>query len=209
MQYRCVATSIAGFVQQLAVAYVSNGYYFYAVGTIPEGKDPTITDAKILERYDVAVSKWVRSRRKREGLANVHYLRFERFFVIIANHGAHPFFEEEARNLRDVRTHPVRFMGYSIGCRQARGAGEWHASVRISKAAFSSLKARFERLALERSVEELTLTLRRLPFEPYAPVQDQIGILMRAINRRRKQAGLESLAWNAAWRQRRPVRPFD
>jgi len=204
-----VATSVAGFVQQLAVAYVSNGYYFYATGTIPEGKDPKTTDGKILSQYGIAISKWVRSRRKRQGLANVHYLRFGRFFVIIANHGDHRFFEDEARNLRGVRTHPIRFMGYSIGCRQARGGDKWHASVRISKETFSSLKVRFERLALERSVEELTLTLRRLPFEPYAPVQDQIGILVRAINRWRRQAGQEPLAWNAASRQRRPVRPFD
>src|SRR5580658_8259322 len=99
MSYRCVATSVAGFVQQLAVAYVANGYYYYVMGRIPPHKEPEKTDRKILEAYEIAVSKWTRSRRKREGHAGVHYLRYQRFFVIIANHGVHPFFAAEAKNL--------------------------------------------------------------------------------------------------------------
>ena len=34
MEYRCEATSVAGFVQQLAVAYVGRGYLFYVKGEI-------------------------------------------------------------------------------------------------------------------------------------------------------------------------------
>ncbi|MFO1487666.1 MAG: hypothetical protein U1F65_04230 [Verrucomicrobiota bacterium] len=66
MAYRCVATSVAGFVQQLAVGYISNGYYFYVTGVIPEQKDPANTDRKILEGYGIGVSKWIRARRKKE-----------------------------------------------------------------------------------------------------------------------------------------------
>ena len=87
MAYRCVATSVAGFVQQLAVGYVARGYYFYVTGRIPEHKDPVHTDEKIIAQYGIGVSKWVRARRKRQGLANVHYLRYGTFFVIIASHG--------------------------------------------------------------------------------------------------------------------------
>ena len=39
MQYRCKAVSVEGFIQQLAVAYVSRGYLFYVSGKIPESKD--------------------------------------------------------------------------------------------------------------------------------------------------------------------------
>ena len=60
--YRCVATSIEGFVQQLAVGYVTHGYWFYVSGWIPEGKDPLKTDAKLIERYGIDVSKWTRCR---------------------------------------------------------------------------------------------------------------------------------------------------
>ena len=191
MSYRCVATSVAGFVQQLAVGYISNGYYFYAAGLIPPHKDPAKTDAKIVEAYGIDVSKWTRTRRKKGGHANVQYLRYRHFFVIVANQGVHPFFAAEAEILRDFRRQPVSFMGYSIGCRRERGGGEYHASVRINKERFAELKARFLRVAVQRTVEELRSDLRHLSFEPYAPVRVQLCGLVRGINRRRKLAGLE------------------
>ena len=58
--YRYRATSIEGFVQQLAVSYVTHGYWFYVSGWIPQGKDPEKTDAKLIERYGIDVSKWTR-----------------------------------------------------------------------------------------------------------------------------------------------------
>jgi hypothetical protein len=48
MQYRCETTSIAGFVQQVAVSYVANGYWFYVAGCVPQGKDRRALDAKII-----------------------------------------------------------------------------------------------------------------------------------------------------------------
>ena len=208
MAYRCVATSVAGFVQQLAVCYVARGYYFYVLGRIPDLKDPAKTDEKILAQYGIGVSKWVRARRKRSGLANVHYLRYGTFFVLIANHGEQPFFAAEARQLRDVRVSPIRFMGYSIGCRQSPQDGKFHASVRIDQDYYRDLKARFDRNALGRSVEDLCRELSDLPFEPYAPVRDQLRGLVRAVNRRRSQGGLEPVPTTALWGSRRPIRPF-
>jgi hypothetical protein len=208
MSYRFVATSVAGFVQQLAVAYLTNGYYFYVTGLIPPHKDPAKTDSKIMEAYDIAISKWTRTRRKREGHANIHYLRYQRFYVIIASHGVHPFFAAEAKRLRDIRRRPISFTGYSIGCRRARGGGVYHASVRINRERFAELKARFQRVAVHRSVEELCADLRHLPFEPYAPVRCQLFGLVRAINHRRKVAGLELVPWSALRLGRSPVRPF-
>jgi hypothetical protein len=34
-KYRCEATSVEGFLQQLAVAYITTGYWFYVTGEIP------------------------------------------------------------------------------------------------------------------------------------------------------------------------------
>ena len=51
MKYRCEATSVAGFVQQLAVAYVGRGYFFYVTGELPERKDPRAVDRRIIEKY--------------------------------------------------------------------------------------------------------------------------------------------------------------
>ena len=67
MTYRYEAQSIAGFVQQLAVAYVQHGYWFYVTGQVPERKCPLAVDAELLDRYEIAISSWARARRKRQG----------------------------------------------------------------------------------------------------------------------------------------------
>lgn len=208
MAYQYVATSVAGFIQQLAVGYITKGYYFYVAGVIPAHKNPALTDRKILSAYGIEVSKWTRARRKKEGFANVHYLRFENFYVIIANHGLHPFFADEARRLRDIRKSPIAFKSYSIGCRRARGGGAWHASVRIHRERERELNSYYQKYASLRSVVELYGELRSLPFEPYAPVRNQLRSLLRKINRRRSVAGLEAVPESAIRQFRSPVRPF-
>ena len=208
MTYRCVAASVAGFVQQLAVCYVAHGYWFYVKGSIPEGKEPAKTDAKIIAQYGLDVSKWTRARQKKAGQASVQYLRCGRFYVIVATHGQHPFFAAEGKQIRDFRRRPLFFLGYSIGCRRARGGGTWHASVRIERGTFKALKARFAQLAVQGTVDELIRQLRAIPYEPYAPVRDQLRILLRAVNDRRTVAGLELLPGVALRRRRAPVKPF-
>src|SRR5262249_29465887 len=62
MEYRCETRSVAGFVQQLAVAYVGRGYFFYVTGEIPERKDPCGVDAKLIAKYGLAIGKTGRAR---------------------------------------------------------------------------------------------------------------------------------------------------
>jgi hypothetical protein len=209
MSYRCVATSRAGFIQQLAVGYISNGYYFYVAGVIPSEKSAARVDAKILAAYDIAISKWTRSRRKVAGQANVQYLRHGRFYVIIATNGVHPFFEAEAKTLRDIRKTPILFMGYSIGCRRERGRGEYHASVRINRDTIHELKHKLVGNATKADFRNLYRAFQTLPFEPYAPVRIQLCSLLRAVNRARAVAGLELLPQSALRLTRSPVRPFE
>jgi hypothetical protein len=209
MSYRCVATSRAGFIQQLAVGYISNGYYFYVAGIIPSEKSAARVDAKILAAYDIAISKWTRARRKKEGHANVQYLRHGCFYVIIATHGVHPFFAAESKSLRDIRKHPISFMGYSIGCRREHGGGAYHASVRIHANYFRELKEQFAGPTVRASVEEMCQMFQSLRFEAYAPVQNQLRGLLRAVNRCRAIAGLERIPQEALRLRRSPVRPFD
>jgi hypothetical protein len=208
MTYRCVATSVAGFVQQVAVAHVRHGYWFYVAGEIPAHKNPERVDRKLTAQYGIDVSKWTRARRKRAGLANVQYLRYGPFYVLLATHGQHPFFEAEAVRLKDVRQCPIRFQGYSIGLGRARGSGEAHVSVRMGQEAYREWKERLEGIALHRTVEELAAEFRTIPFEPYAPVREQLRCLLRAVNRRRKGASLELVPWAALRLHRRSIRPF-
>ena len=208
MPYQCVADSVAGFVQQLAVNYVARGYCLYVTGTIPEGKDPAKTDRKIIEQYGIDISKWARVRRRKDGKANIQYLRHDRFYIIIATHGEHAFFRAEERQIRDIRKRPLRFMDYAIGIGRSRRDRSLHASVRIQREKFRELLAQFRRIAVQRTVEDLCRELRALPFEPFAPVRDQFRIILRAVNRLRKTAGLELVPWNAVRLFRKPVRVF-
>ena len=208
MAYRCVATSVAGFVQQLAVAYVAHGYWFYVTGWIPPGKAPEDVDRKLIDRYGIDVSKWTRCRRRKLGQAKIQYLRYGEFFVLLATHGEHPFFAAEGKRVKDIRIEPLYFMGYSIGARPARGGQSWHGSVRIDRTAFRERKAYFQSIALFHSVEDIVAALRRIEYEPYAPVRDQLRQILRAVNRRRKAAGLELVPRTAVWLRRKPLRPF-
>lgn len=208
MSYRCVAASQAGFIQQLAVGYISNGYYFYVAGVIPSNKSAARVDAKILATYDIAISKWTRARRKQAGQANVQYLRYGRFYVIIATHGVHTFFAAEAKRVRDIRKTPILFMGYSIGCRRERGGTTYHASVRINRDTMWELKRKFVGNATKADFCNLFRAFHTLPFEPYAPVRNQLRTLLRAVNRSRAVAGLELLPQTALRLLRSPVQPF-
>ncbi len=57
MPYRAVATSVDGLVQQLACSYLRHGYWFYVVGQVPEGKDPSEIDEKLIRKYGIDVSE--------------------------------------------------------------------------------------------------------------------------------------------------------
>ena len=206
MVYRCVAITAAGFVQQLAVSYIGHGYWFYVTGLVPERKDPLAVDHKLIGRYGIDISKWARARRKRQGLANLHYLRFERYFVLIATLGEHRFFEEE-KSIRDVRRDSVRFGGYSIGYKRDRG-GKWHPSVRIHPDTYREMKAYFLELATHRSGEELAAEFGRVQFVPFAPVRVQLLCVLRAVNAERKEGGLEPVPVGALRLRRSVVTVF-
>jgi len=207
-KYRCVASSVEGFVQQLAVCYVTHGYYFYVTGQIPEKKDPVRVDQRIIERYRINVSKSARVRQKKAGEANLQYLRFGRSFVILATPGVHHFFQEEAAILKDLRETPIRFYDYAISCHKSWGKGALHASVRIDRRRYSELKAHFVKISVHRSVKDMILEFWRFPFEPYAPIRNQLYMILRAVNRKRHAAGLEPVPKAALRLFRKTIQPF-
>lgn len=202
MRYRCEAVSVEGFIQQLAVAYVARGYFFYVTGRIPPGKDRRAVDEKLVERYQIDLSKWARARRKQLGRASVQYLRHENFFTLLATHGEHPFFEREGASVRDIRRRSLKYAGYAVSFR-----GD-HVQVRIDLPQYRLLKAWFEEEATRRSAESLAKAFYELPFEPYYLVKQQEFNLLRVVNRRRKAAGLSLVPFECIWLKRRPVKPF-
>lgn len=205
MQYRCEAISREAFVQQLA-NYVAAGYWRYASGSVPLHKSPEDVDRKLVGQYGIDMSKWARSRRKKAGGGNAHYLRHERIFVLLVSSGPHPIVEGEP-NLKDIRRAPFRFHGYSIGCGLGVD-GRWHASVRIHADEYRRLKAHLMRLAVHRTVENLAAEFQRLPFVPYARVRRQLLNLLRAVNRERRAAGFELVPNSVLKLRRSPVKVF-
>lgn len=209
MAYRCVATSVEGFVQQLAVAYVQHGYWFYVAGWVPERKDPKRLDRKLIDQYGIAISKWARARRRAQGLANLHYLRYDQFFVLIASKGEHEFRQREAAVIRDIRRIPISFAGYSVGCRKGIDR-RWHGSIRIRPQMYQELKAYFLDIACHRSAQSMAWELQRgLSFEPYAPIRRQSLNILRAVNKARAVAALQPIQHSCLRFRRRIVCPFD
>lgn len=202
MQYRCVATSVDGFVQQVAVAYLARGYWFYVAGRVPPHKDPEHVDQKLIARYGIAVSQKERCRRKRAGLANMQYIRHDRFFLLMATHGRHGFFDEEAGQVRDARRVAICYAGYSLSHRSGR------ASVRIARVEYVRLKAYFLELACRLTGEALASEFTRVRFQPYAPVRAQLLNMWRAVNRARRTAALEQVSIECVPWKRRIERPF-
>lgn len=206
MQYRYEATSIAGFIQTIAVAYVARGYFFYVTGKVAEGKDMAKVDAKLMERYGVGISKFSRARKKRAGQANLQYLRIKgsRQFAIFATLGHSSFFESEAKVVRDVRRVPFKYAGYSISYK------EGHAHVRIEKKRYLELKAYFLEQATRQETTDLESEMQKLlDYEPYAPIRSQKLAIFRAVNRARKEAGLSTIAKGCLRFRRRIVKPFE
>lgn len=215
--YRWVATTLEGFVQQLAVGYVARGYFFYVNGNVPKRLSPEDQDQRILKKFDVARSKWSRyRRRKRIGpdgrpLANVQYIRFRNYWVLLASSGHHRFFDVHSSKslsgvsqINDVRERPIQYGGYSIGHRNGK------ASIRINRRAYRQLKAHFLNLALAtNSTTLLEHEFLYSPFEPYGGVTRQMFAILRAVNRLRKTAAYPMVSKKCIRVRRKAVRPFD
>lgn len=200
--YRCEATTVEGFIQQVAVSYLARGYWFYVAGQVPEGKDPRAVDRKLIRRYGIDASRPERARRKQAGLSNMQYIRHGKLFLLLATHGGHRFFEEEAGQIRDARRVSIKYAGYSLSFRDG------HVCVRIEREEYKRLKARFLELACRRSAATLGAEFRRIRFVPYAPVRQQLLQVWRAANRARKVVGYASVPVECVRWKRPIVKPF-
>ncbi len=218
-QYRCVASSLEGLIQQVAVAYVARGYHFWVTGEVCKRISPEEHDRRLLEKFDVSRSKWSRYRRRQRGiasgreLANVQYIRFEDRWWLLATRGEHKFFDvhgvSESDVIRrvpeyhDVRKKPICYGGYSIG---------WYGrvSVRMTKRGYRELNQYYISLAQNlHSSERLEKEFWRGPFEPYGGVTRQMFAILRGVNKVRKVAGLGPAQRGCIRVKRKSVKPFD
>ncbi len=214
-KYRWEAVSRDGFVEQL-VRYINGGHYFYVTGVLPEKKRASDVDANMLEKFECAWPRWKRARRKAAGIASVHYLRYGRFWILMATYGHGVFFDEHAANegegknqFRDCRRAAIQCFGYSISHRFSEHTSKWHTLVRIDAETYKDLKAHLVGLATSRSVKGIEQEFEKISFQPYRPVREQLFAILRNVNRKRKQSGCELLDWSRCIKNRRQIRkPF-
>lgn len=215
MPYRAEATSVEGFIQQIACCYLRHGYWFYVCGRIPADKDPKSIDEKLITKYGIAISESTRARRKQTGRANVQYIRHDRFFVILATKGEHRFFDEEQAQLRDIRRVPLKYAGYSISYRKGgrtrdgQPDNKWHAHVEIERRRFLDLQAHLLEAATDRSPERLAELFYSLPHEPYAPIRRQFLRLLKQVNQSRSRRGIATIPQEVLPLRRRVQQPFE
>jgi len=216
MTYRYEAQSPESVVQLIAASYLRHGFYWYVTGSIPTGKDPVKIDRKLIAKYGIDVSEWERRSRKQRGIANAHYLRYQRWFILLVSEGHHALKQPatkggEGEYLRDCRRTPIRFQGYSISYRRAGVAAagvmspKWHAHVRIDDDTYRRLKAHFIDRAVHRTADTLAADLARIPFARYAPVRRQLLNILRAVNERRRQQSYEPIPPSVLKLRRTPV----
>ncbi len=212
--YRCVATSLRAFVQQLGVNYVSRGYFLYATGEIPKGKDPRFTDAWFHQLYRFhTFDKHGREQLKAENYARMQYLRYGHRFVLLSTLGKNDlFWREEGGRIQDARRKAIRCGPYSLKYRvpgfDEAGAPdvgelllaeeEWdepafiskgHLSVRMTEEHYRQMKERFSKLARKLPREKLIEEFRKYCYQPYRPVVEQWYNIVREVNRQRRRAG--------------------
>ncbi len=203
--YRCEAFNLDGFIAQV-VRYVASGHYFYVTGTIPERKDPSAIDAKLVDLYDIAKPKWARARRRLASRSGMHYLRLGRFFVLLATHGEHAFFADHQRNIQDVRRVALHVGGYAIRYTYSQAEKRWKVFVRLDRETYRNVKAQMLELARQarcRPAEVLEREFANLPWQPYEPVRKQLLAILHTVNRRRSQAGLEKVSPSCVRKMRR------
>lgn len=221
MEYRYEATTDKGFVQQLATNILTHGYYFYVQGCVHDRKDPRELDSKLMSKYQVAMSRSQRARRKLAGLANVHYLRCGPQWILLATHGLHRIKLDEAENLRDVREYPIQVAGYSIWVKRgnflkrrstdemATPDGRYRVRVLIARKEYQALRAHFLADRWHWSADKLAEELGAIPYEPYAPVRKQLLKLLFLINQKRKVAGYKAIRADVFRYRREIVKVFE
>lgn len=100
-EYLCV--SWQGMLQQLE-KLLKQGYWYHCVTYLPLKKRDKWEriDQKLISKYDANISKWQRARRRKKGLVNFIYLRWENVAVLLHSKGEIPdnvVYDDPFRNI--------------------------------------------------------------------------------------------------------------
>ncbi len=207
--YPCVAASPQAFIDQLAYAYIVYGYRFYVTGVVPGRLTPTELDVRLIEKFDLDISRNQRSNQRAAGDGSIHYLRRDRFWALIstpARNGNQFFIQntepKTGQHLwHDVWTRAITFHGYAVRA----PAGKL--LIKVEQREFKRLKNELLELAKFVPAERLTTIIRqRFHYEQYPGVQEQLYRLVECLNQRLKRSGLGRIEFSQLKRGRKVVR---
>ena len=176
-----IAPTLGFFLRRIAIDYLRYGYYRWALRDIPPDRDPSPIDAKLIELYGVTSCRTTRMRQRRQGRAVVQYIRWGHTFVLLATEGTHQQFDR-LRSF-DAREAPIVVGGYTVGVRSSKVVVEVRHQVWQAVVTRMHLKALYERTIVEASITTL-------PFYRFPGVINQMRDLVKAVNQRRRVAGL-------------------
>jgi hypothetical protein len=184
---RYAVPTLGFFLRRIAIDYMRYGYCRWALRFIPPDRDLQKLDTKLIEVYGVTSCRTTRMRQRRRGLAVVQYVRWGNTFVLLATEGTHEQFDR----LRsyDARDAPLHLGAYTIGYRSSQ------VTIQVRQRAWLAVSKRIHLSALsDRSIVETRITA--LPFYRFPGVIEQLRDLVRAVNQRRRVAGLPLIAIN-------------
>lgn len=157
-------------LQQL-VHLVGRGYYNYCVGYIPSDKGHKMfdIDKKIMDKYNINISKDQRYRRKKKKLANFYYLRWQHWFFILRSDGAVDFnVDDKFYDIRVKQKEVNRLKVVVSGCLefnlglQKKGNGKSSVTVSLSNHTYKEFKAEIEDLIQHKQINKLEDFFERL-----------------------------------------------
>ena len=191
-EYRCVAASPAGFLRQLTTNILPYGFRYYFAGCIREPLKPERTDQKIIEHYQLAhLTKDRLSYYRQKQISVVRYLRYGRFYVILATEGSprtdveHCFhFFVREKKIRNIRESPIHFQCYLIS-RKIR------LDVSLDCPTYKELASKCMQHAphWKRPLLEEFIKQQFAQFEAYGGVRAQFSKIVGEINEIRKKSG--------------------
>lgn len=162
-------------LQQL-VYLVGRGYYYYHVGYIKIDKldKAKKIDEKIINKYNINLSKDQRARRKKKKLANFYYLRWNCIFIILHTDGNldieldDSFYDmrvkhKEADRLK-IKVSEV--LEFNIALQYKNSSDKRSVTVTLSNSTYKNFKAEIEEFIQQKQVKKLEQffeNLRGLP----------------------------------------------
>jgi len=198
-RYRSEARNVNAFVTQV-VRYVNGGHYFYVRCMMKDRKHqaaPEEVDRRVLEKYEIARPRWQRKRRYLKEKAGIHYLRFARLYVLMLTKGKHePFYRDHGDSVCDIRRKALEVFAYSVRYSYSVREKRWRVFVRLTSEELKKLTAHMLRVCVwdsYRDKSRMEREFRRLPYDAYDPVFDQLLSLARKVNRARRKRGFEPI----------------